>query len=574
MKLKSYLKPYTGQCIVAPLLKLMEAFLELLVPLVIASLIDAGIGRDDSGHVVRMSLFLAGFALLGLGVSITAQYFSAKVATGFAHDAKNDLFKHIQRLSAADLDRIGTSTLLTRMTSDMNQVQAGVNMTLRLLLRSPFVVFGAAVMAIIVDPSSAAIFLGTIALLSLLVGVIMSFSLPQYRNVQRRLDTVLSRVRENLYGVRVLRAFCQEDAETRSFAAENEALRKQQMLSAALSALTNPLTTVVVNVGIMFLIYSGGLKVDSGAMSQGTVVALVNYMSQILIELIKLANLLVTISKALACAKRVNGVFAMTPSRSEGTVDTIPAEAPSIIDFKDVTFSYGKGAAPALSKISFSVRTGRMLGIIGGTGSGKSTIAALMLRQYDATSGEVDFFGRDIRDYTDRAIHSSLVAVFQKAKLFKGTIRSNLKWGDRSADDRALSQALAIAQASEIVGGRNGGLDATVEIGGRNFSGGQRQRLCIARALVAHPKLLILDDSTSALDYATDAALRGALNQLDCALVIISQRTLSVRDADQILVLDNGRQVGLGTHEELLESCGVYQEIYDSQYSDRREAAK
>lgn len=573
MKLFSYLKPYKGQCVLAPLFKLFEAFLELLVPLVVASLIDVGIGGGNNGYVVRMCLLLGGFAALGLAVSITAQYFSAKVATGFAHDAKNDLFRHIQGLAAIDMDRVGTSTLLTRMTSDMNQVQSGVNMSLRLLLRSPFVVFGAAIMAIIVDHRTAGIFLGVIAVLSLVVGVLMACTIPMYRKVQWNLDKVLSRVRENLYGVRVLRAFCQEQNETNEFITENEALKKRQMVSATLSVLTNPLTTVIVNLGIMALLWTGGIKVDTGTLSQGQVVALVNYMSQILVELIKLANLLVTISKALACAKRVDNVFAMKSSQQEGTIDHIE-DSDKIVEFKDVTFAYTAGASPALSDISFEVRPGETIGIIGGTGSGKSTIVNLLLRQYDTTGGEVDIFGKNINDYTNKTIHSNVVAVFQKAKLFKGTIRSNLKWGDQQATDADLADALDIAQAKEIVDSRPHGLDSVVEIGGKNFSGGQKQRLSIARALVAKPKVLILDDSTSALDYATDAALRKALRRLkDCTLFVISQRTHAVREADQILVLDNGRLVGKGKHDELLATCKVYQEIYDSQYSDR-EAAK
>ena len=571
MKLFSYLKPYKAQCVLAPLFKLFEAFLELLVPLVVASLIDVGITGGNSGYVVKMCLLLGGFAALGLGVSFTAQYFSAKVATGFSHDVKNDLFRHVQGLAAADLDKRGTSTLLTRMTSDMNQVQAGVNMTLRLLLRSPFVVFGAAIMAILVDSTATGIFLGILAILLASVGVLMAFSIPMYRKVQRNLDKVLSRVRENLYGVRVIRAFCQERNETESFIKENEALKKRQMLSATLSVLTNPLTMVVVNIGIMLLIWTGGEKVDTGALSQGEVVALVNYMSLILVELVKLANLLVTISKALACAKRVDNVFQMESSQQEGTIDQVE-DTDRIVEFKDVTFAYNAGASPALTDISFTVRRGEMVGIIGGTGSGKSTIVNLLLRQYDTTSGEVDIFGKNIVDYTNRAIHSNIVAVFQKAKLFKGTIRSNLKWGDQNADDAALGKALDIAQAKEIVEGRPKGLDSVVEIGGKNFSGGQKQRLSIARALVASPKVLILDDSTSALDYATDAALRKALKRLDCTLFVISQRTHAVREADQILVLDNGRMVGQGKHDELLTTCKVYQEIYDSQYSDREVA--
>ncbi len=572
MKLFSYLKPYRSQCILAPVFKLFEVFLELLVPLVVASLIDIGITNGDVGHVVRMCLFLGGFAALGLGASFTAQYFSAKAATGLAHDVKNDLFRHIQRLSATDLDRVGTSTLLTRMTSDMNQVQSGVNMALRLLLRSPFVVFGAAFMAIWVDRTSAGIFLGALAVLLISVGALLACTIPMYRRVQQNLDKVLSHVRENLYGVRVLRAFCQERNETEVFIRENEALKKRQMLSATLSVLTNPLTTVIINIGIMFLIWTGGRKVDTGALSQGEVVALVNYMSLILVELVKLANLMVTISKALACARRIDNVFDLKPSQQEGAVDQIgdfDEASDRIVEFRNVTFAYNANASPALSDISFQVRQGETVGIIGGTGSGKSTIVSLLLRQYDATGGEVDVFGRNIVEYTNRVVHSNIVAVLQKAKLFKGTIRSNLKWGDPSADDRALAEALDIAQAREIVEGRPKGLDSGVEIGGRNFSGGQKQRLSIARALVAKPKLLILDDSTSALDYATDAALRNALKRLDCTLFIISQRTHAVREADQILVLDNGRLVGHGKHDELLKSCKVYQEIYDSQYSDR-----
>lgn len=575
MKLFTYLKPYRIQCVLAPLFKLFEAFLELLVPLVVASLIDIGIAGGDNGYVVRMCLLLGGFAALGLGVSVTAQYFSARVATGFAHDAKNDLFRHVQGLAASDLDRVGTSTLLTRMTSDMNQVQAGVNMTLRLLLRSPFVVFGAAIMAILVDSTSAGIFLGIIVVLLVIVGILMACTIPMYRKVQQNLDQVLSRVRENLYGVRVLRAFCQERNETETFVRENEALKKRQMISATLSVLTNPLTTVIINIGIMMLIWTGGMKVDAGTLSQGEVVALVNYMSLILVELVKLANLLVTISKALACARRVDGVFKLESSQKEGAIDAIPeldGTSDRIVEFKDVTFAYSVGASPALSNISFQVHPGETVGIIGGTGSGKSTIVNLMLRQYDATDGEVDIFGRNITDYTNNAIHSHVVAVLQKAKLFKGTVRSNLKWGDQNADDDTLFKALDIAQAKEIVESRPQGLDSAVEIGGKNFSGGQKQRLSIARALVAKPKVLILDDSTSALDYATDAALRMALNRLDCTLFIISQRTHAVREADQILVLDNGRLVGHGRHDELLKDCKVYQEIYDSQYSDREVA--
>lgn len=563
-----YLKPYRKECVTAPLFKLLEALLELLVPLIMAAIIDNGILRRDTGYVLRMGGVLVGLGLLGFVCAITAQYFAAKAAVGFAARLKSALFAHIQSLSYTELDTVGAPTLINRLTTDMNQVQTGVNMTLRLLLRSPFVVLGAMVMAFFVDAHAALIFVALIPLLALVVAGIMRLTLPRHKRVQAQLDKVLLRTRENLTGVRVLRAFNKQDGETAAYESETQQLRDMQQRVGRLSALTNPLTYVLVNGALAALLWSGALRVDGGFLSQGAVVALVNYLSQILVELVKLANLIVTITKALACAGRIEGVLRLTPSMDEPDQPISASDSSEAVRFEDVSTRYEGAGDDSLTHISFTALRGQTIGVIGGTGSGKSTLVNLIPRFYDATAGRVLVDGVDVKEQSTEALRSRIAVVPQKAVLFKGTIRENLCWGKRDATDDELWRALDIAQASEIVRGKELGLDEPIEQNGRNLSGGQRQRLTIARALVRKPEILILDDSASALDYATDAALRKALRGMagSTTVFIVSQRASSIRHADLILVLDDGELAGSGTHDELLAHCPVYQEIYYSQY--------
>ncbi|MBO5222597.1 MAG: ABC transporter ATP-binding protein [Clostridia bacterium] len=566
-KLLIYLKPYRKEAILAPLFKMFEAILELLVPLVMAAIIDVGIPEGDNAFVWRMIGVLVLLGAVGLAAAMTAQYFSAKAAVGFAAGVRNALFSHLQSLSYKEIDRLGTSTMITRMTGDVNLLQTGVNLTLRLLLRSPFVVVGAMIMAFVVDPVSALIFVAVIPLLCFVVWLIMRITLPKYKGVQQRVDGVVLKTRENLSGVRVIRAFNKEEAEQREFGEKNEELTRFQCFVGRISALMNPLTYVIVNLGIVALIYVGALRVDGGLITQGMVVALINYMSQILVELVKFANLVVTVTKALAGAKRVSDVFALSSSQTSG--DRTEGEGgDEILRFEEVGIRYYSDADPALSQISFTVKQGQTVGILGGTGSGKSTLVNLIPRFYDATEGTVFYRGADIRSYDAECLRSRMGIVPQKAVLFRGTVRENLKWGREDASDEDLWEALRIAQGEAFVRDKALGLDEPVEQNGRNFSGGQRQRLTVARALVRRPEILILDDSASALDYATEAALRNGLKNLpfECTTFIVSQRASSVRHADLIIVLEDGCAVGMGTHEELITSCEVYREIYYSQF--------
>ena len=556
------MKPYRKECVLAPLFKLLEALLELFVPLVVASIIDYGIRNNDVPYILRMCLLLAALAALGLSVSITAQYFSAKAASLYSRDVKAALFRKIESLGKADLDNVGESTLITRMTSDMNLVQNGVNMTLRLLLRSPFVVFGAAIMAFTVDVRSAMVFAVTIPLLALSVALFMALSLPRFKKVQALLDKVLSRTRENLVGVRVLRAFALEEAEEKAFREENGALYRMQVAASKISILTNPVTSAIINLSIIALLYFGAINVDTGSLSQGELVALINYMNQILVELIKLANLIITITKALNSAGRISSVLSLESSLEYGKESTLLSD--DAIAFDHVSFAYSSGAKDALSDIDFTVKKGEVLGVIGGTGSGKSTLCALISRLYDVKEGEVRLFGRNVKDYSEEALSDIVTVVLQKARLFKGTIRSNLLFSKKDATDDEMMRSLEIARAKEFVDKK--GLDAPVEALGKNLSGGQRQRLSIARAVLKGARILVLDDSSSALDYKTESELRAELSKLDSTLVIVSQRASSMLHADKILVLDDGRIVACGRHEELLKSCPIYSEIYYTQF--------
>ena len=565
--LASFLRKYTRECILAPLFKLFEALLELFVPLVVASIVDDAIPQGDRGLIMQMVLILFALAAAGLIVSFTAQYFSAKAAACFARDAKKALFAHIQTFSLADCDRTGLATLINRMTGDMNQVQSGVNMTLRLLLRSPFVVFGAALMAFTVDVRAALIFVVAIPLLSLIVYVLLRISVPRFRTVQSHSDGLLAQTRENYKGARVIRAFSLQDA---SFTKANGKLLTSQLRAGRISVLTNPMTSFVVNTAIIAIIYYGGLRVDTGTLSQGSVVALFNYMSQILVELIKLASLIQTITKALASARRVEAVFDSTSSMAGGSVNEIDDSCDTAIEFRNVSFSYNDSSENVLTDISFSLRKGQTLGIIGATGSGKSTLAALIARLYDVKSGEVDIFGRDVRDYSLSFLHSNVTLALQKARLFKGTIRENMLFADPDAGEEDILAALKDASAYDFV--MQKGLDSPVEAGGRNFSGGQRQRLSIARSLVHGGRILILDDSFSALDYMTDSAVRTALAKRDLTKVIISQRTSSILNADKIILLENGCISAMGTHEELLATSSIYQDIYYTQFEKEEKA--
>ena len=567
-KLWKYMRDYRREGILAPLFKLLEASLELLVPLVMAQIIDTGIANGDRGFILSRCGILAVLAAVGLLCSITAQYFAAKASVGFAAKLRSTLFKHIQSLSYSKLDTQGTGTLIARITGDINQVQSGMNLALRLLLRSPFVVFGAMIMAFTIDVKAALVFVVTIPLLSIVVFGIMLWSIPMYKKVQARLDKVLGITRENLSGVRVIRAFCKEDEERREFGERNAALTKLQLMVGRVSAAMNPATYIMINLGIAVLIYVGALRVDSGILTQGQVVALYNYMSQILVELVKLASLIITITKALACAGRVSAVLDVE-SDMHGA-DTMPKEIDTDeeVRFENVEFGYATGGEPALSGISFSVKKGETMGIIGGTGSGKSSLVSLIPRFYDATGGHVYIKENDVKDYPLGALREMVGMVPQKAVLFKGTIRENLRWGNADATEEEMERALSDAQALEIVKAKPEGLDSPVAQNGKNLSGGQRQRLTIARALIKKPEILILDDSASALDYATDLALRRSLAALSYkpTVFIVSQRASSILHADKIAVLDEGKMVGLGTHDELMQTCPVYREIYYSQY--------
>lgn len=567
-KLWKYMRDYRREGILAPLFKLLEASLELLVPLVMAQIIDTGIANGDGGFILSRCGILAALAAVGLVCSITAQYFAAKASVGFAAKLRSTLFKHIQSLSYSKLDTQGTGTLIARITGDINQVQSGMNLALRLLLRSPFVVFGAMIMAFTIDVKAALVFVVTIPLLSIVVFGIMLWSIPMYKKVQARLDKVLGITRENLSGVRVIRAFCKEDEERREFGERNAALTKLQLIVGRVSAAMNPATYIMINLGIAVLIYVGALRVDSGILTQGQVVALYNYMSQILVELVKLASLIITITKALACAGRVSA--ALDVESDMHGADTMPKEIDTDeeVRFENVEFGYATGGEPALSGISFSVKKGETMGIIGGTGSGKSSLVSLIPRFYDATGGHIYIKGNDVKDYPLGALREMVGMVPQKAVLFKGTIRENLRWGNADATEEEMERALSDAQALEIVKAKPEGLDSPVAQNGKNLSGGQRQRLTIARALIKKPEILILDDSASALDYATDLALRRSLAALSYkpTVFIVSQRASSILHADKIAVLDEGKMVGLGTHEELMRTCPVYREIYYSQY--------
>ena len=576
-RLMMYLKDYKKESILAPLFKLLEAFFELLVPLVMANIIDYGISNRNMGYIGKMGLLLLLLGVVGLASSITAQFFAAKAAVGFSTKLRQALFDHIEDLSFTDIDKAGTSTMITRMTSDVNQVQSGINMTLRLFLRSPIIVFGAMIMAFTIDVKCALIFVVAIPLLSVVVfGIILS-TIPLYKKVQSKLDQVLGITRENLTGVRVIRAFHQEAKEEERFRENNEALSAMQIFVGKISACMNPVTYVIVNGAIIALIYTGAVQVNIGNLSQGEVVAIINYMNQILVELVKLANLIVTMTKALACAERVASVFDIGADavyvgvQDQKLADKVDKSAP-FLDFKHVSLTYQGAGAPTLQDMNFTVNRGDTVGIIGGTGSGKTSLVNLIPGFYPATEGEILLEGRDIRTMSDEELRGRIGVVPQKAVLFKGTIRSNLQWGKPDATEEEMWKALELAQASEVVDGKPGKLDATVAQNGKNFSGGQRQRLTIARALVRNPEILILDDSASALDYATDAKLRAAIRTLEdkTTTFIVSQRASTIRHADKIIVLDDGEIAGVGTHDELLKDCTVYQEIYYSQYPEQR----
>lgn len=576
-KILVYLKDYKKESILAPLFKMLEALFELFVPLVMAKVIDIGIANSDKPYVIKMCLVMVLLGIIGLVCSITAQYFSAKAACGFATKLRHALFSHIESLSFTEMDVIGTSTLITRMTSDINQVQNGVNMFLRLFMRSPFIVFGAMIMAFTIDVKSALIFAVAIPLLSIVVFGIMYASIPLYKNVQANLDKVLGITRENLTGVRVIRAFHKEDSEIGRFQNTNSALAKLQMFVGRISALMNPVTYIIVNLSIAAIVWVGGIRVNSGIITQGEVVALVNYMSQILVELIKLANLIVLINKAIASGNRIQSIFEIKSSLIEKERPEVNADTSSecVLSFNHVSLRYKNASQDSLTDIDFSVRRGETVGIIGGTGSGKSSLVNMIPRFYDSSGGSIEIDGINIRDYSVEALRKKIGIVMQKSVLFKGTVRENLLWGNERASDEDIVEALKTAQALEVVEGKKSGLDSEVAQGGKNFSGGQKQRLTIARALVRKPEILILDDSASALDYATDASLRRAIRDMKDSptVFIVSQRASSIKYADKIVVLDDGKIAGIGKHDALLKTCSVYQEIYYSQFSkDRKEA--
>ena len=566
-ELLRYMKEYRKESVLAPLFKLLEATFELFVPLVMASIIDKGIVNEDYSHIAKMGGILILLAIVGLAMALTAQYFAAKAAVGFSTKLKHELFGHIQKLSFGDMDRIGTSTMITRMTSDVNQVQNGVNLVLRLFLRSPFIVFGAMGMAFTIDVKAALVFVVAIPLLSVVVFGVMIASIPLYKKVQGALDTILGRTRENLTGARVLRAFHKEEEEREKFIAENDTLNHVQMAVGRISALMNPITFVIINGAVIALIWLGAVHVDNGILTQGEVVALVNYMSQILVELVKLANLIVSVNKAVACGNRIQELFETKPGLiSDEKVESGACNLTPVV-FDKVGLTYPGAAEESLTDISFCADKGEMVGVIGGTGSGKTSLVHLIPRFYDITKGALTLGGEEVSKWNLQQLRERVGVVLQKSVLFQGTIRSNLLWGKEDATEEEMWEALRIAQADEIVKKKQKGLDEPVEQEGRNFSGGQRQRLAIARALVGKPEILILDDSASALDYATDARLRKAIREsLDTTVFVVSQRAASVRNADKIVVLEDGCVAGIGTHDELLDTCGVYREIYESQY--------
>ena len=577
-KLLVYLKDCKKESVLGPLFKLLEATFELIVPLVMAAIIDTGVATGDKSYIMKMCMVLVLLAVIGLTCSVTAQYFAAKAAVGFATKLRHALFAHIESLSFTEMDTVGTATLITRMTSDVNQVQNGVNLVLRLFLRSPFIVFGAMVMAFTIDVKAALVFVVTIPLLSIIVFGIMLISIPLYKKVQSALDKVLGITRENLTGSRVIRAFNKEDDEKVHFNENNDLLTRAQIYVGKISALMNPLTYVIINGAIVVLVWTGAVRVDNGYITQGEVVALINYMSQILVELVKLANLIININKSIACGNRIQSIFEMQPSITDGSgqkVDKVRTdtadrseEAEYAVEFSHVGLTYAGAGDESLTDIDFKVKKGETIGIIGGTGSGKSSVVNLIPRFYDVTSGFIKVDGKDVKDYPLEELRGKIGTVLQKAVLFHGTIRENLKWGNPDATEEDLNRAITVAQAKEFVDNKEGGLDFEIEQGGKNLSGGQRQRLTIARAVVKKPEILILDDSASALDFATDAALRKAIREMEgeTTVFIVSQRAASIQHADRIVVLDDGKIVGLGTSEELLESCEVYQEIYNSQF--------
>ena len=577
-KLLVYLKDYKKESVLGPLFKLLEATFELIVPLVMAAIIDTGVATGDKSYIMKMCMVLVLLAVIGLTCSITAQYFAAKAAVGFATKLRHALFAHIESLSFTEMDTVGTATLITRMTSDVNQVQNGVNLVLRLFLRSPFIVFGAMVMAFTIDVKAALVFVVTIPLLSIIVFGIMLISIPLYKKVQSALDKVLGITRENLTGSRVIRAFNKEDDEKVHFNENNDLLTRAQIYVGKISALMNPRTYAIINGAIVVLVWTGAVRVDNGYITQGEVVALINYMSQILVELVKLANLIININKSIACGNRIQSIFEMQPSITDGSgqkVDKVQTdtadrseEAEYAVEFSHVGLTYAGAGDESLTDIDFKVKKGETIGIIGGTGSGKSSVVNLIPRFYDVTSGFIKVDGKDIKDYPLEELRGKIGTVLQKAVLFHGTIRENLKWGNPDATEEDLNRAITVAQAKEFVDNKEGRLDFEIEQGGKNLSGGQRQRLTIARAVVKKPEILILDDSASALDFATDAALRKAIREMEgeTTVFIVSQRAASIQHADRIVVLDDGKIVGLGTSEELLESCEVYQEIYNSQF--------
>ncbi len=566
-KILHYFKPYKTQTVLGPLFKLLEATFELLVPFVVAAIVDRGLGNADKGYIVGMCGVLALFGLFGFVFAVLAQYFSARAATGVSAGVRKDLFKKLQSLSYKDIDTMGEETMLTRMTSDVDKLQTGINLFLRLFLRSPFIVFGAMICGLIIDKNSFWVFALTILVLAVVVYAVMLLCMPLYKKTQSKLDNVLLSTRENLSGARVLRAFCKENAERAQFDTRNHELNKSSKFVGGIAAITNPLTYVLINLAIILLLWTGALRVDAGALTQGKVIALYNLMGQILIELIKLANLIVTVAKAAASGSRIEAVLKMQPTLQlcEGAARR---ENEPFVVFERVGLKYSEGAENALTDISFTAERGQTIGVIGGTGSGKTTLVHLLPHFYDVSEGQVRVDGKNVQDKDLQGYLQERVAIVpQKAKLFKGSIRDNLLWGKKDATDEELMQAVTLAQAKEVVEGK-GGLDAAVSQGGKNFSGGQKQRLTIARALVRKPDILILDDSSSALDYATDAELRQAIRTLETTVFIVSQRASSVRDADKIIVLDEGKAVGIGTHEELMEGCEVYREIYFSQYKD------
>lgn len=576
-KLLVYLKDYKKESVLGPLFKLLEASFELIVPLVMAAIIDTGVASGDRPYIMKMCLVLVLLALIGLICSVTAQFFAAKAAVGCATGLRHALFAHIESLSYSEMDTVGTSTLITRMTSDVNQVQNGVNLVLRLFLRSPFIVFGAMIMAFTIDVKAALVFVVTIPLLSIVVFGIMLISIPLYKKVQAALDRVLGITRENLTGSRVIRAFNKEEDEIADFHDKNDALTKIQLYVGKISALMNPMTYIIVNGATIVLVWTGAIQVNDGVISQGEVIALVNYMSQILVELVKLANLIININKSVACGNRIQKILEMEPSikRESGVMEKSflqeerqSGEDASAVAFSHVGLVYAGSTEESLTDIDFVAQKGETIGIIGGTGSGKSSVVNLIPRFYEATSGQVMVDGRDVKEYSLEELREKIGVVPQKAVLFKGTIRENLQWGNPQASEEEMMEALSIAQAKEFVDAKEGGLDYMVGQGGKNLSGGQRQRLTIARALVKKPEILILDDSASALDYATDAKLRTAISAMSqqMTVFIVSQRAASLQHADKIIVLDDGEMVGMGTHDELLGSCEVYQEIYDSQF--------